>query len=428
MPLFGSFLQDKKNIKADSVKGVSGDDVSLDVLKGLFPIRNYDSEKLLAFASGLKSEIFPETMLLFRAGESTDSAFYLLNGTVSLSDEHGKIYEIVSGTGPAKFPLSSGAKHTTTAIAKTKVSVLRVSQKILSSKYAPASELSKLVIPTELSKNKLLNSFAHYYVNEELEIPSLPGIALKLQHAMQQDIGIADAVKIIQLDPVISAKLIGLANSPLYVSVVPAKSCLEAVNRIGLNAARNLVIGLSLGSIFKSNSALINKYADKIWRQSLYIATISHVLAAVTKQCNPQESLLAGLVCDIGAVPFLSFVAKLPKDYYTEADIELALPCIKGPVGYKILLDWGFSEEFLKVPLYSDDWYQNHSAELSLTDIVVLSRLHSKIGQGASELPTITSIPAASKLKDFALSPEHSLSVLHEAKQQINDAMKALSN
>jgi len=428
MSLLTSFLKDKKNSSLTPSISAIGEDVSIDVLKGLFPIRNYDSEKLLAFASGLKSEIFPEKTALFHAGELTDSALYLLDGCVSLSDGNGKSYEIASGTGPAKFPLSSGAKHTTTAIAKTKVSVLRVSQKIMSSKYAPASELSKLVIPTELAKNKLLNSFAHYYLNEELEIPSLPGIALKLQHAMQQDIGVADAVKIIQLDPVISAKLIGLANSPLYVSVVPAKSCLEAVNRIGLNAARNLVIALSLGRVFKSNSPLLNKYADKIWKQSLHIATISHVLSATTKQCNPQEALLAGLTCDIGAVPFLSFVAKLPKDYYSEADIELALPCVKGPVGYKILLDWGFSEDFLKVPLYSEDWYQNNSEEMSLTDIVVLSRLHSKIGQGASELPTITSIPAASKLKDFTLSPENSLGLLHEAKQQINDAMKALSN
>ncbi|MFU8789148.1 MAG: HDOD domain-containing protein [Methylobacter sp.] len=429
MSLLTSFLKDKKNAPLTrSIDAIVGDDVSIEVLKGLFPIRNYDSEKLSAFASGLKSEIFPEKTALFYAGERTDSALYLLDGTISLSDEQGKTYEIASGTGKAKFPLSSGSKHTTTAISKTRVSVLRVSQKIMSSKYAPLSEQSKLVIPGELAKNKLLNSFAHYYLNEELEIPSLPGIAVKLQHAMQQDIGIADAVKIIQLDPVISAKLIGLANSPLYVSTTPAKSCLEAVNRIGLNAARNLVIGLSLGRIFKSNSQLVNKCADKIWKQSLHIATLSHVLAATTKQYNPQEALLAGLVCDIGAVPFLSFAAKLPKDYCSETDIGLALPCVKGPVGYKILLDWGFSDDFLKVPLYSDDWYQNHGEELNLTDIVVLSRLHSKIGQGASELPTITSIPAASKLKNFALSPEHSLNLLYEAKQQINDAMKALDN
>lgn len=424
MSFINGFFKDKKNVPP--APSLAGEDISMDMLKELFPIRNYDNEKLQAFASNLKSELFPKQTTLFHCGDKTDSAFYLLKGTISLSDKNGKVYEIMSGTGVANFPLSSGAIHTTTAITKTDVSVLRVSQNIMSSKYAPASPLSALVIPDELTKNPLLRSFAQYYINEELEIPSLPDIAIKLQHAMQHDIGIADAVKIIQLDPVISAKLIGLANCPLYVSINPVKSCFEAVNRIGLNATRNLVIGLSLNRIFKNDSPLIKKYLDKIWRQSLYISTLSYVLASVSKQANPAEALLAGLICDIGTVPFLSFVANLPKNYYTESDIERALPYVKGPVGYKILLDWGFPEEFLKIPIYSEDWYQNSSEELNLTDIVVLSRLHSKIGQ--PELPTITSIPAASKLKDYSLSPEHSLNLLHEAKQQINDALKVFAS
>jgi HD-like signal output (HDOD) protein len=422
MSVIKNFFKDKKNTSPEP--RISSNVVSIDTLKELFPIRNYDEEKLLAFASNLKSEIYPEQCTLFYAGDQTDSALYVLDGTISLSDENGKSYEITSGTGASRFPLSSGSKHTTTAITKTQASVLRVSQKIMSTKHAPISQNSTLIIPEQLAGNRLLRSFAQYYINEELEIPSLPDIAVKLQHAMENDIGINDAVKIIQLDHVITAKLIGLANCPLYVSITPAKSCFEAVNRIGLNATRNLIIGLSISHIFKNKSPLIKKYLNKIWKQSINVSTLSYVLASVTKQANPAEALLAGLVCDLGAVPFLNFAANLPKDYFTEADIEEALPYVKGPVGYKILLDWGFSEEFLKVALYSEDMYQNSSDELNLTDIVVLSRLHSKIGQ--PDLPIITSIPAASKLKDFSLSPENSLNLLHQAKQQINNALDAL--
>lgn len=416
------FFKDKKT-KSEK-KPIGGDEVSMDMLKELFPIRNYDNVKLLAFTSDLKSEFFPEHTNLFQVGDLTDSALYLLKGTVTLSDENGQNYEITSGSGAARFPLSSGSIHTTSAITKTKVSVLRVSKNIMASRFMASSTSSALIVPDELVKNNLLRYFVQYYNNEELEIPSLPNIAIKLQHAMERDIGIADAVKIIQLDPVISAKLIGLANCPLYVSINPAKSCFEAVNRIGLNATRNLVIGLNLSHIFKSKSPSIKKHLDNIWRQSLNISTLSHVLATLTKQNNPSEALLAGLVCDLGAVPFLNFAAKLPKEYFSESDIAEALPFVTGPVGYKILLDWGFSEEFLNVALYSSDWFQSNGEELNLTDIIVLSRLHSKIGQ--PDLPNITSIPAASKLKDFSLSPELSLNLLHEAKQQINDAMDAL--
>jgi HD-like signal output (HDOD) protein len=401
----------------------------MDEVKKFFPIRNYDNEKLLAFTSDLKSEVFPKQTTLFHIGKKADSALYLLKGAVTLSDDSGNTYEIGAEDPKAMFPLSSGAIHTTTAISKTDVSVLRVSQNIMSPKYAPKSELSTLLIPDELTNNHLISGFLQHYNNEELNIPSLPDVAIKIRNAIQNDAGVADIVKIIQYDPVFSAKLIGLANCPLYRGATPVKSCLEAVTRIGLNATRNLVISLSINRIFKTDSPIIKKYLDEIWKESLSISIISYILATITKQVNPEEALLAGLISNIGTVPFLSFTANFPQKYCTESDIILALPYIKGPVGYKILRDWGFVEEYLEIPLYADDWYQNNSEKLNLTDIVVLSRLHYKIGQKkTSELPVISSIPAASKLKNFSLSPEFSLNILHEAKQQINEAMKAFSN
>ncbi|MDD5579977.1 MAG: HDOD domain-containing protein [Methylobacter sp.] len=423
MSFLNPFFKGKKNVSSPCT--LVSEKISIEALKELIPIRNFSNEKLLAFATNHSSEVFPAQTTLFKLGDETDSALYLLKGIITLSDDSGKSYEVDAGTAKAKFPLSSGSIHTTTAIAKTDVGILRVSQKIMAGKKIISAPLPELNIPDNLTENRLLQTFSQHYTSEELELPSLPDIALRLRKAMQQDIGIAEAVKIIQLDPVISAKLIEVANCALYVSAIPAKSCFAAVSRIGLNATRNLVIGLSINHIFKSNSPLIKKYLDKIWKQSLYISTLSYVLAAVTKQANPEEALLAGLICDIGAVPFLNFAANLPKDYYSESDIALVLPHVKGPIGYKILLEWGFSEEFINIPVFSEDWYQNSSEKLSLTDIVVLSRLHSKIGQAdMSELPAITSIPAASKLKNFSLSPEHSLNLLHEAKQQINDALK----
>lgn len=423
-----SFLTPFFQGKNSAPSSIASEAISIETLKQLIPIRNFSNEKLQAFASNHNSEIFAKKTTLFRLGEETDSAFYLLKGTVTLSDDKNNSYDVNSGTAKAKFPLCSGRKYTTTAIAKTDVSILRVSQKIMASKDPSMTLHSQLVIPESLADNRLLHTFAEHYENEELEIPSLPDIAIKLRHAIQSNIGISEAVKIIQLDPVISAKIIEIANCPLYVSNLPAKSCLEAVNRIGLVAARNLVIGLSLNHIFKSNSNTIKTLLDKIWKQSLYISALSSVLAKASKQVNPEEALLAGLICNIGTVPFLNFAANLPKDYYTPTDIQRAIPYINGPIGYKILTDWGFSEEFINIPVFCEDWYQNNSDTLTLTDIVVLSRLHSRIGRSdMANLPAITSIPAASKLQNFSLSPEHTLSILHEAKQQIQEAMQALN-
>lgn len=427
MSILSSLFNSKKNI-SPAAAPVS-EDISIETLKELIPIRNLSQEILEAFATNHKPETYAKQTILFRLGDATDSALYLLGGEITLSDDTGKSYVVKAGTVKARFPLSSGIKHTTTAVADTDVSILRVSQKIMASNSSSSSPLSQLTIPDELAENRLLQIFAEHYLNEKLELPSLPDVATKLRHAMQQDIDIAGAVQIVQLDPVMSAKLIEVANCPLYVFATPAKSCFTAVNRIGLNATRNLVISLSINHIFRSNSPLIKNILDRIWKQSVYISALSFVLADITRQVNPEEALLAGLVCDLGALPFLHFADNLSKEYYNEDDITAVLPYVKGPVGFKILCEWGFPEEFVKIPVYSEDWYQNSSKELSLLDIVVLSRLHSEIGQkkDVAGLPAITSIPAASKLKNYSLSPELSLNVLHEAKHKVSEALKAFS-
>lgn len=429
MALMDSFFKDKKKQKQKQASNsLVGEEITLEKLKQLIPIRNLSEEKLQSFALENKAEVFSTGEILFSLNEATESIIYLLKGSVLLTDNNGKTYEVESSGAKSKFPLSSGLKHTTTATAKSDISILRVSQKIMSLN----SEMQRpfeLIIPDELKHSRLLQTFAQHFHDDDLDVPSLPSIATKLRTAMQKNIGVAEAVKIIQLDPVISAKLIEVANCPLYVSIVPAKSCQEAVNRIGLNATRSLVISLSIKNIFKSNSPKIKKLLDRLWKNSLYISSLCYVLASVSKQNNPEEALLAGLICDIGAIPFLNFVSNLPADYFDEEEILKAIPVVKGVVGSTILKKWGFTEDFIQVPITSEDWYQHSEGELSYTDIVVLSRLHSKIGKKElADLPTITSIPAASKLKDITLSPENSLSILHDAKDKINDALKTFSS
>ncbi len=422
MALLSSFFKEKTTKNTT----VLNEKLTLEVLKNLIPIRNLSNDKLESFALKHKAEVLPKGQVVFKLNEPSKTVIFLLKGTVSLEDESGKTFDISASEVKAKFPLSSGLKYTTTATAKTKINILRVSHKVMaigSEKHNSA----KLLIPDNLKDNRLLQTFAQQFMDDELEVPSLPSIAIQLRKAMQNEIGIEEAVKIIQLDPVISAKLIEVANCPLYICNTPAKSCFEAVKRIGLNATRSLVISLSIKNIFSSKSPLIRKHLDQQWKASIYLSSLCFILASTDKQINPEEALLAGLVADIGVIPFLNFITKLPADYYNEEEIMQAIPVIKGVVGTTILKNWGFAEEFIKIPLQSEDWYYHSEDKINYTDIVILSRLHSKIGQKIPHLPAITSIPAASKLKSITLSPENSLSILHDAKDKINKTLKTFS-
>jgi HD-like signal output (HDOD) protein len=97
---------------------------------------------------------------------------------------------------------------------------------------------------------------------------------------MQQDISIADVVKIVNLDPVIASKLIQVANSPLYRTVKPIAKLHDAINRLGLKATQNLVTSISLHNLFRSKSRLLNNRIQQLWRQSIQVASLSYTLAA----------------------------------------------------------------------------------------------------------------------------------------------------
>lgn len=404
----------------------TGEKVSLADLEQLFPIRNLSQEVLQSFAEEAHLELMKKGETLFCAESNADCAIYLIKGSVELTDQNGKSYWVEAGSSQAKFPLCSGDKHTTTARATTDLNILRVSSQIMSA--TNRIQHAALDIPAELNDNRLLELFADHYQSHELEIPSLPEVAIHLRRAIQKDLDLKDTIKIIEMDPGISAKLIEVANCPLYLTTGPARNCLDAVKRIGLNGTRNLVIAISIKNIFKSRSALIKSHLESLWRQSLYLSALCQVLASISGQQNQEDALLAGLVADIGAIPFLSFVANLPQDFINETEIAQALPVVTGVVGAAIMKEWQFADEFVDVALHSRDWFQNGSQDLSLTDIVVLSRLHAMIGKKTSqELPLITSIPASTKLKNIALSPENTLSILHDAKAKIHEALSIFS-
>jgi HD-like signal output (HDOD) protein len=405
--------------------------ITPDILQRLFPIRNLDDEVLEAFSVNRVAEVFGPGTVLFHLGDTVRQVHYLLEGVVTM-DVGGQVYEVSADTAKARFPLCCGKQFTATAEAKTDVQVLRVSAKIMSQGAAGNLEIPHALdanvgdIPEAVRDSRLFQAFSQYYRDEELQLPSLPEVATKLGRAIQEEVSLAEIAKIVQLDPVIATKLVHIANSPLYLPRRPIVTCLDAVTRLGLVATRNLVTSFSLKHIFKCKDPQLAKFVQTQWRQSIYLSALCYVLATDNPGLNPEEALFAGLIADIGVVPFLYFADHLPREFWQPEDIEAVVPHVRGPVGTYLLKRWDFPPELSSIPLLAEDWYHDSGERLTLADIVILSKLHAYVGtpRMMALLPAITSIPACGKLKDRRLSPAYSLNVLHEAKDAIALAMK----
>ncbi len=403
--------------------------ISVATLKQLIPIRNINEDELTAYTQDNQSEVHAAKTILFKGGEQDSSILYLLEGRVRVDVEGGESYEIEAESAKANFPLSTGRKHSGTAIALSDVRVLRVSNRIMGSTSPTkttldfADQINALEIPEEVKSSRLLESFCQYYGQEHPSLPTMPDIATRLRKALANDVPIDKVVDIVQLDPAIATKLIQVANCPLYVATKPVTSCRDAVIRLGLNATRTLVTSITLKQLFTCNKIPIKQKARLAWQQSVNLSCLCFVLASESASVNPEDALLAGLICDIGMIPFLQFVDNFPTEFYEPDEIDLIAPYICGPAGHFLLKKWDFSEELILIPQESQNWYYDSSDKLNLTDVVILSKLHSYIGTPSmAKLPPINSIPACSKLPDGTLSPEHSLNVLHLAKDRVKEA------
>lgn len=405
--------------------------VTAEMLGQLFPIRNLGEEEISAFAIGRYSEVFGPGTVLFQRGAESTCLHFLLEGKVRMDLGDGMIYEIEAHSTKARFPLCSGNRYSGTATALTDVQILRVSPKIMrrdltvSLSQLRANELISETIPENVRSIRLFQAFHEHYQAESIKIPSLPEVAIKLRRAVEEQEDIPTIVKIIQIDPAVTAKLIHVANSPLYLPMAPITRCHDAVVRLGLHATRSLVIGYTLRQVFRCKDPVISRLMHEEWKRSVYLSSLCYVLAAENGRYDQEEALLAGLICDIGAVPFLYFAENFPREYWSSDEIDILLPWLRGPLGAYVLEQWDFPAELIEIPLLSEEWFHDSGPMLTLSDIVVLSKLHACIGTPRmNEVPAINSIPAYGKLKNGQLSPEHTLEVLQRARDKIAQVQK----
>lgn len=372
---------------------------------------------------------FTPGAIVFNRGTEVDSLIYLVKGNIFMEADNGSGLEISANTFKALYPLSAGKLHYFTAIAGSDVLVIYISKDIMQpGQCIIAAPNNELITSENLKFNPFFVRFYEHFTQGELKTPQFPDITLKLREAIHKDCAIADIVKIINLDPVISAKLIQVVNSPIYRSANPISNCFDAVNRLGLTTTRNLVTAFSMKNLTKSKNPSTKKLVQHNWLQSIKVSSISHTLAQLTQKADPDEALLAGLLHNIGVLPILTFADSLPEGTFQPMDIDLCINEIHGQIGSIVLEKWKLPSNLRQIPLQSSNWFTNTTADLNLNDIVLLARYHNLLTSPAkNELPLITTLPAFQKLEKQPLAPQMSLQILHDAHQQIAETMSFFS-
>ena len=216
--------------------------------------------------------------------------------------------------------------------------------------------------------------------NDELVLPTLPEVALKVREAAEDpNISTLQLSKVIGNDAALTARIIKVVNSPLLRTSKEITDLQMAINRLGINYTCNLAIGLAMEQMFQATSDVVDRKMREMWAKSTEIAGICHVLCKQFTRLMPDQATLAGLIHQIGALPILAYAEDHNDLLADSISLNHVIEQIHPIIGDKILRTWAFPEQLAIIPgQYLD--FTRDSAKVDYVDIVQVATLQSYIG------------------------------------------------
>ena len=270
-----------------------------------------------------------------------------------------------------------------------------------------------------------LNQIAEQARKGELIFPTGLDLAMKLIRQLDDpDCHVDQAARLIKNDPLISARVLAVANSAIYNRSGQSISDIRnAVARIGLRMTRSLAVAIATRQMAgEPKSAELRQASAQLWIHTAHVAALAQVIARRITHVDPETAFFAGVVHEIAGFYLISRATEFPSLLEGEpADwAENSEPLIARSILGALLVPQGVSDALERM------WEGLLSLPpVSLSDTLLL----------ANELAPVTSPLHDTKegsllhkthIIDAAVDDAFISSILEESAQEIESLSKAL--
>jgi putative nucleotidyltransferase with HDIG domain len=402
-------------------------------LAKFWPLQGLKQEDLeLIHRSTVVEEAGPGDCLI-KVGSDDNRSLYLHSGKVSLIGYDQREVVVDSASNLGRFPISNLRPHRYSVTAVTDVILLKVDKtslsRVINKEENVLHHIDVPLSPSELADFSLFEQIHDDIVAEKVAVPSLPNVAFQIYRVISDpDADARKVARIVESDPAIAAKLVKTANSTFYRRQKAVESCSEAVVRLGMSTVKSLVTAFVMRELYQSKIPAIQAHVTKLWKHSARVGAISYNLARLTPGMNPETALLAGLLHDIGALCILGYAEQNPKALLENDKLAHVIATFRGQLGAEILVKWNFPQSIVNAARDAEDWHRDPDPAPDYSDMVLIAQLHSfASNERMWSMPRIYEVPAFKKMVSGQLSPTLSLTILDEAKQQIEETMRLLT-
>ncbi len=232
-----------------------------------------------------------------------------------------------------------------------------------------------------VSEEQILVDLQEDIETNNLVLPTLPEVALRVRDAVESDGTSASQIAdIVATDAALSARLLRVANSPLYRARNPIDNLQTAIARMGYSVVRNLVSSLVMQQMFQATTDALDMRLRRLWEHSVQVAAIARVLANGVPGLQKDQAMLGGLIHDIGALPILVRAEDIPELLEDEQLLDRVIHNLHPQLGEKILKTWDFPDSLAAVAAQHENFERSAGGPADYVDLVTVANLQSYIG------------------------------------------------
>jgi HD-like signal output (HDOD) protein len=188
-------------------------------------------------------------------------------------------------------------------------------------------------------------------ISEQCDLPPLPAAAARaIALVRDPDTKADDLVRVVGSDAALAARVLRVSRSATYMRWQPPRTLLDAINTVGFDALRRVLIAASARSAYRADDTV----AHELWEHALTTAIAADELTLVAGGRRGGAPFIAGLMHDIGRLVFHlsdpAVFASLPHDDEAkEADLY---GVGHASVGACLAEQWGLEDEIVTAIMF----------------------------------------------------------------------------
>jgi HD-like signal output (HDOD) protein len=211
----------------------------------------------------------------------------------------------------------------------------------------------------------------------EVVFPTCFEVAVRMRQVLSDpDVSIERLAVAVRSDPLISSKLLALANSTAYGGDQPIRDVSSAIQRLGVTVVRTTGLAIAMRQMLLLRGIVaFDDIANQLWQHSLLAASASYVVAHRMTAINPDEAYFAGLVHDIGAFYMLFHATKYPELVARPESLKHLVVQWHESIGVTLLESLGVPENVAEATRDHDVLRESPVVPRNLRDLVYVGNI-----------------------------------------------------